>query len=141
MRKSSIGLLLTLAAVFPAAARAGGVEVTPFLGYRLSVDFKDVGTDSSRLDESATYGLMIDIPLNDRTRLELLVDLQETDLVKSEVFGDPELFPVDVSYFQVGATREWETQKRGGGACGLSSSAPSASPSSIPRAAGSEPGT
>jgi hypothetical protein len=111
MRKSSIGLLLTLAAVFPAAARAGGVEVTPFLGYRLSVDFKDVGTDSSRLDESATYGLMIDIPLNDRTRLELLVDLQETDLVKSEVFGDPELFPVDVSYFQVGATREWETRK------------------------------
>ena len=109
MRKSPIVLILALAALCPAAAGAAGVEVTPYVGFRLSVDFKDIdGGTPSRLDEAATYGLMVDIPLNDRTQLELLVGLQSTDLVKSEVFGDPELFPVDVRYYQVGATREWE---------------------------------
>ncbi len=98
-----------VAAIVSSPVLAAGFEVTPFVGYRVGGDFDGIETASSELEESESYGLIVDLPvLKYDTQLELLFSHQETDLVASGAFGSPELLPIEIDFFQLGVIHEWD---------------------------------
>ncbi len=100
---------LIVAALLATPALADGIEVTALVGYRFGGEFDGFDTANPELEESASYGLIVDFPvLKYDTSLEVLYSHQSTDLVASGVFGSPELVPIDVDFFQVGVIKEWD---------------------------------
>jgi opacity protein-like surface antigen len=110
---------LALIAVFlvagPASAAAlqqRSFEMTPFYGYRFGGDLGRVeGTDSVKVAESPSYGIMLDWEVEKDAFLELRYSLQRTELqAEGSVFG-PGLATVadmDLEHFFLGGTYQWE---------------------------------
>lgn len=111
MPRALLALVLSLSLI-PAAAVAQGArfELTPFVGYRLSgeiEDFADIGFDRPtdvEIDESATYGLIFDIPLTRYWQIELSASLQNTSFSADEGLLSPsaDLGDVDLGLYQAG---------------------------------------
>jgi opacity protein-like surface antigen len=104
-------LALVLALLFPAAARADGVEITPYGGYEAGGSFHlldDLGGARAEVDGGATYGVGVGFRLGPGYLLKLIYGRQESALVaKSSLFGEREkLLDVTVSHFHGGL--EWE---------------------------------
>jgi hypothetical protein len=114
--KNALFALLVLA---PASLLAQGpqpqrFELTPVVGYRLNSDFDAVSGDffdaNVDIEESATYGLLFDIPLGESGwKLELLANRQESTLIVDEGILDPtlELGDLSLGIYHVGLLYQW----------------------------------
>lgn len=80
-------------------------ELTPFVGYRAGGEFKDAVTGTTfKLDETPTYGLILNIAHRKNTQYEVYASYQDTRLLADgAVTGDP-LFDLDIWYLQGGGT-------------------------------------
>jgi len=79
MRRFSFVLILVLTAI-PAFAQQ--VEVTPFFGYRMGGEFQADAINpygDVEIDDSESYGLMVNIPLTPWSQIELLADFQNSN--------------------------------------------------------------
>jgi hypothetical protein len=109
--------LFVLAFLLPAAvfAQPGRFEITPFAGYRLSGDFDAQSSDAFdpdlniQVDESAVYGVLLDIPLSTNLQIELLANRQKSAFIIDEGLFDPsdELGDVDLTIVHAGLLLQW----------------------------------
>ncbi|HEV2856022.1 MAG TPA: outer membrane beta-barrel protein [Thermoanaerobaculia bacterium] len=113
MRRALFILLFLLpAAVF---AQPGRFELTPFAGYRLAGDFNADSNSAFdprlniEVDESAVYGVLLDIPLSPNWQIELLANRQRTSFSVDRGFLEPqdELGDVDLTTVHGGILLQW----------------------------------
>ena len=98
--RTTIGLLVGMLLVASAAA-AENVEVTPFVGFQLggwSTDWWDWDGHDADVEESFTYGLLVDFAITPHAQIELLYSRQDTELESYRHRGRD----IDVEYFQIG---------------------------------------
>lgn len=114
MRKTLFILLLLVPAGLLAQGSGQRFELTPFVGYRLNTDFEAVSGDffdaDVEIEESATYGVILDIPLGESGwKLELLANRQESTLIVDEGLLEPtlELGDIDLGIYHAGLLYQW----------------------------------
>jgi opacity protein-like surface antigen len=117
MQRLLFAMPLIALLILPGAAFAQGTrfEITPQAGYRLNgpIDAVDrhgnVESTDLQVEESAFYGLTVDIPIGYRWQLELLANQQQTNLTLDEGLFEPDtdLGDLDLSYYQVGLAYVW----------------------------------
>jgi opacity protein-like surface antigen len=97
-------IIWLLLAVIPLPATASdGLEFIPFVGYRFGGHFNEESTgDSLDVEDGNSWGLILSLPLSDKTRYEFLYSHQDTRLGSSTT--PEETFDLDIHYFQVGGT-------------------------------------
>ena len=108
----AFALLLVPAATF---AQPGRFELTPVAGYRLDGDFDARSSDAFdpnlnvKVDASAIYGVLFDIPLSRNWQVEILANRQQSKFVvdhglltSSTTLGD-----VDLTIVQAGFLLQW----------------------------------
>jgi hypothetical protein len=111
MRKALFAVLLLLPAA--ALAQYPRFEITPTAGYRLNGEFELSGDDfleqNAEVEESAVFGVTVDIPLNENWQLELLANRQQSTFILDEGLFEPEteLGDVELSYYHVGLLYQW----------------------------------
>ncbi len=108
---------LVFVLLFPAAAFAqpGRFEITPVAGYRLEGDFDARSSDAFDpdlnidVDESASFGVLFDIPLAPSWQLELLANRQRSEFVVDHGLLAPSttLGDVDLTILQAGFLFQW----------------------------------
>jgi opacity protein-like surface antigen len=99
-------VLLAAAATLSAVAEAAQFEITPFVGRTWGGTFSDAITGTSvQLEDATNYGLMVDIPQDARSQIEILYSHQATRLRSgSALFTGTPLFDLDIDYFHIGGT-------------------------------------
>jgi hypothetical protein len=103
-------LLLVLFLVLPAPITTAEtkLEITPFWGYRLGGDFQDLASGAEiDIEESSSYGIILDIPLSGEGQLEILWSRQETELDSGGFLTTNPLFNIDLDYLHVGGVYNW----------------------------------
>lgn len=111
MRKALFAVLLLLPAA--AVAQYPRFEITPTAGYRFNGEFEVSGDNfleqNAEVEESAVFGLTVDIPLNENWQIELLANRQQSTFILDEGLFEPEteLGDVDLSYYHVGLLYQW----------------------------------
>jgi hypothetical protein len=96
---------------FPTDASAHGeyVEVTPMIGTRFGGSFRDIATDAKlKVDESAAFGLAIDIAWDANTELEIYLSRQPTRLTSKQPVAAGSLVDIDIDYYHIGGTYLFE---------------------------------
>ncbi len=97
---------LALAASSPALAEdgAGDFEITPFGGYRFGGTFDITGSDESyELEDSASFGLILNLRESSNTQWELLYASQSTDAELNGA-GTQQAVGIDMQVLQFGGT-------------------------------------
>jgi len=118
MMKRQIWSFALMAVLAPLAAHAQGpsnyrFELTPTVSYRFGGTL--YGEDSAlfntdlKVDDSAAYGISLDIPLSSSIQLELLANRQSSQLRFDQgLFGGPyNVADIDVTYYHVGMLWQW----------------------------------
>ena len=88
------------------------VEITPIVGYRwggeLSASNNDLLDENAEIDSSASYGLLVDIPLSRHAQIELMASRQDSNFSRGVLFPEDGRFAdVDVTYYHVGFLYQW----------------------------------
>ncbi|HEX2644677.1 MAG TPA: outer membrane beta-barrel protein [Thermoanaerobaculia bacterium] len=119
MRKAlfAVFAVLSLSLLLPAGAGAqvARFEITPTVGYRFNgdLDVTDNGETlfdrNAEIEESAVYGVTVDVPLNQSWQLELLANRQDSSFIVDPGLFTPtqELGDVRLSYYHVGLLYQW----------------------------------
>ncbi len=105
-----LGICALIALPAMGQERKYSFEVTPFVGYRIGGTFEDDNSDAEfELDDSSSFGLVMNLRAEDNTQWELVYSHQNTDLDSSGLLtpSDPVL-SMDVDYLQLGGTYLWE---------------------------------
>ncbi len=92
------------------AAAAQKVEITPFIGYQFGGWFTDDFADGYSLDEvqdSETFGLILDFSINRHAQIEVLYEAQDTEFDRLSFRGPSPVRDLDIEYFQVGFLWQW----------------------------------
>lgn len=110
MRKVAVFLLFLSPAV--ATAQERRIELTPFIGYQFGGDLElhdEFGRFGVDLDESQSYGLILDIPVSRSLQVELVLNRQPTQLEVDEgLFAPPVvLADADLTYLHGGLLWHW----------------------------------
>lgn len=108
-------LILTFLLPAAAAAQPGRFELTPVVGYRLDGDFDARSSDAFDPDlnvdveSSATFGLLLDIPLAPNWQLEILANRQRSEFVvdRGLLTAATTLGDVDLTILQAGILFQW----------------------------------
>lgn len=94
------------------SAASPGIELTPIAGYRSSGSFKDPNTEQTLdLNESGSYGLILNIDHDANTQWEFMLSRQPTELQTGPAFVGTGLFDLDVTYFSAGGIYVWRDPK------------------------------
>ena len=112
---------LFLAGLLMPAAVMAAVEITPLAGYRsgeLDIDTGVVCVQSpcptfAESEGSALYGAVLDVPLSDVYRFELLANRQASELAfRDSLQGSPNALEtdLDVTHLHAGIMRLWRAQ-------------------------------
>ncbi len=104
-------LLVASAAAAQAPQKAPAIELTPFAGFQFGGWFSEEfgynsGLDDIDIDESATWGLILDVAVNRHAQIELLYSRQETEFHPPRFSGGPRS-DLDIEYFQLGFLWQW----------------------------------
>ena len=103
--------LFPLTLLFPALLQAqeATTEITAFGAYRFGGTFEEDATDGSyELDDSPSFGLILNFRHQDPTQWEILYSQQQTEAAYSgATINDPEV-DVDLHVLQLGGTYQWE---------------------------------
>lgn len=102
---ATIAVLVLLASTAHADANDLRFEITPFGAYSFGGTFDVIDTDASyHLDDSSSYGLILNLRDEYNTQWELLYSRQKTDAnLRGVAVGDPQA-DVELQYFQFGGT-------------------------------------
>jgi hypothetical protein len=109
--------LLMLVIGVSAAPAQTQFEITPFIGYQFGGDFVDSWSydDTVRgdIDESANYGLLLDIGIYEGLQFELMYSRQDTELVpdRRPPAGDWVTADILVEYYHAGVLYQWKYDK------------------------------
>ncbi|MEO8217547.1 MAG: hypothetical protein ABI718_10745 [Acidobacteriota bacterium] len=101
-------VVFTLLAAPSLHAQGIGVELTPFAGFRTGGTITSAATDffgdAVKVNNSGTYGLLLDVPLSRDFQLELMANRQDSRLVRRGGLFEPEnrIADVALTYYQVG---------------------------------------
>ena len=115
MRRALLALLF-IAVPAAAFAQPGQFEITPTVGYRFAGEIENAGDigfpdfdQDVEVDESATFGVIFDIPLTPNWRLELMANRQDTGFSVDEGLFSPaeDLGDVSIDFFQAGFLYQW----------------------------------
>ena len=99
---TALGLL---AITFNAVADDLNIEITPFGAYRFGGTFDVANSDMSfELDDSSSYGLIINFREKQDTQWEVLYSRQKTDATLSGAAVGTPLVDVDLQVLQLGGT-------------------------------------
>jgi hypothetical protein len=98
-----------------AFAQPGRFELTPTVGYRLEGDFDARSSDAFdpdlnvKVDASATFGVLFDIPLAQSWQLEILANRQRSEFIVDRGLLTPTttLGDVDLTVLQAGFLFQW----------------------------------
>jgi opacity protein-like surface antigen len=98
--------IVCCALFLPVSASAADVEITPFAGYTMGGDFTETTSGTSLgFDDTANYGIMIDIRQKEESWIELYFSRQQTQLrTDSGLLSGKALFDVDIDYYHIGGT-------------------------------------
>jgi hypothetical protein len=93
----------------PAQEQPFNYEITPFGAYRYGGEFKETDRNFSiDLDESESFGLILNARHSPTTQWEILYSRQETSADTTGLgLSDPKL-DIDVEYLQAGGTYLWD---------------------------------
>lgn len=104
-------LLLTAASILvlsaaPAHSEESRAEITPFIGYTTGGDFtEEVSGSDLSLDETETFGLIVNVRQLDEAWYELYLSRQQTRLrADNGTLSGLTLFDMDVDYYHLGGT-------------------------------------
>ncbi len=93
-------VLLTAADAQPETSR---FELTPFAGYTFGGEFEDMtSSDSLKLDDGASFGLILNIRESANTRWEILYSRQASRADTTDLLTSGTTLDLDVHYIQVG---------------------------------------
>ena len=96
--------LLALGALSASAASGAGLEIYPFAAYTAALGGSfdgDDGFPDTELDDDASFGLGLDIPVGPGNQLELWFSRQDTTL-QLDSFGNPGVTDVEIDHFHIG---------------------------------------
>jgi hypothetical protein len=86
-------------------------EITPLGGYRLGGSFEiEDSTESYDVEDSPSYGLIINFPHRHNTRWEVLYSKQSTETEYSGPSIAEPVYDLDVQVLQIGGTYQFEGQ-------------------------------
>jgi hypothetical protein len=84
-------------------------EVTPFVGYRIGGTFDDSASDAQiDFDESASFGLALNMRAEPHTQYELTFSHQGTEFNLNSVNVMTTDLDVTIDYLQIGGTYMWD---------------------------------
>jgi len=98
---------VALVAAAPVAAQK--IEITPFVGYQFGGELDEIGDETTTLDleQSATWGLILDFSITDLDQVEIYYSSQGTDLDR----GVQPAIGVTIDSFQIGAIHQYAPRK------------------------------
>ena len=104
----SLAILTTLVG-YGSPARAQGVEISPFYGYRFGGDFFELVTRRPvDLDGAPSMGIVLNVPLYDGLQVEGFFTHQKGDVWASSVQPGPAvLLPISVDHWLAGGLQEF----------------------------------
>lgn len=114
MRRAAAGMMMCLALTMTGVVLdvAVAAELTPIAGYRSSGSFEDPNTAQTLdLDDSASYGLILNMDHDANTQWEFMLSRQSTQLQTGPSFVGSGLFDLDVTYFSAGGIYVWRDPK------------------------------
>lgn len=86
-------------------------EITPFAGYRFGGSFEiEDSPESYDIDDSTSFGLIINFPHRQDTRWEVFYSQQSSDAIFSGTPIDEPVYDLDVHVLQLGGTYQFEGQ-------------------------------
>jgi hypothetical protein len=92
---------------------AQGLEVTPFTGYRIGGSFEDnLNGVKMDLDDSESYGLIVDVDLSPGKQIELLYSHQSSSVRVSPAFILAPKWDLDVDYFHIGGATTYNNHSQ-----------------------------
>jgi opacity protein-like surface antigen len=92
-----------VAALAGATPAVAGVEITPFAGLRFGGGFEDTNTGTSiSLNDSGSYGLVVDFDISLDQQIEIYLSRQSTTLSANGTFTGNPLFDLTVEYYHFG---------------------------------------
>jgi opacity protein-like surface antigen len=106
MRVAALAVMALTSAFFPLSAMAANFEITPFAGYTWGGEFTDAVTGTKlKIDETANYGMMVDINLDKQSQIELYFSRQATQMkADTGTFTGNPVFDLDIDYYHIGGT-------------------------------------
>lgn len=113
MRNLPAALLALLCFASPAHAQQNSAtfELTPFGGYRIGGTFEiEESPDSYDIEDSASYGLILNFPHTANTRWELLYSRQSTEAEYSDPESSNARLDIDSQILQIGGTYQFENE-------------------------------
>lgn len=114
MRRIGLFAVLGLLLQVPAHAQQSGefVELTAFGAYRLGGTFEiEESPDSYELEDSPSYGLILNFPHRANTRWEIFYSQQSTDATFSDAAAGNTSPEIDLHTLQLGGTYQFEGGK------------------------------
>jgi opacity protein-like surface antigen len=105
-RMAAVAAMALIATLFPLPAAAGNFEITPFAGQTWGGEFSDSVTGTTlKVDETGSYGVMLDIKQDEQSQIELYFSRQATQLkTDGGLFTGNPLFNLDIEYYHIGGT-------------------------------------
>jgi hypothetical protein len=99
------GMLVVLVLAVAAQAEAQQIEITPFVGYQFGGELEEIDDDSitRKLDQSPTWGLMLNVGITNLDQVEFYYSSQGTDLNR----GVEPAVGVTIDHFQIGAIHQY----------------------------------
>lgn len=103
------GMLVALVLAAAAQAEAQQIEITPFVGYQFGGELEETDDEpiTRKLDQSPTWGLMLNVGITNLDQLEFYYSSQGTDLNR----GVEQAVGVTVDHFQIGAIHQYAPRR------------------------------
>ncbi len=89
-----------------------GIEVTPIGGYRFGGTFEFDESDASyEIEESSSFGLIVNLPHDTNTQWEFLYAQQSSDAELKDGTTEQPVIDVEQQTLQIGGTYQWPGEK------------------------------
>lgn len=108
-RTLRIGILVVLAFAAASPAEAQRFEITPFVGYQFGGELEEIGAETTtrNLEQSPTWGLILDYGVTSLDQVEFYYSSQGTELNRGL---DPAL-KVKIDSYQIGAIHQYSPNR------------------------------
>jgi hypothetical protein len=103
--------LFSLALFFPVLLQAqeAGIELTAFGAYRFGGTFEEKQSEAEyELNDSPSFGLILNLPHKDPTQWEILYSQQQTEAEFLGVTLNDPVVDIDLHVLQLGGTYQWD---------------------------------
>ena len=109
MKKGFLVIVLMVSGTAGAQDNAFKAEVTPFGAYRFGGTFEETDSSASyKLEDSSSYGLIVNFRHSPNTQWELFYSKQSTEAAYSSLGLNDPLVDIDLQVVQLGGTYEFE---------------------------------